>query len=201
MLQKIRVYEKNNKKTITDEEEIFSDKVITLSYNPIEIVDGITIQINKLEIYENESSLYLFVYDANSELLPLNYSLKSEGLEETKVKSEKIIGERLSPQEKLTVNYKFSSDELITLYVKDKDENLLKEIEINLGDKEIVVSSQEEVGKISQVELKKYLNIFSELHKNGLETDNLLYMARELKKEILLDNSIIQSMEKLFQII
>lgn len=167
--------------TLTGEEEIFSDKEITLSYQSIDIAEGVKAQINKLEIKENESTLCLTI-KANEEnkVLPLKYSMKSEGLSETEVKGENSTETYGEFEERLTVNYKFSDDELMTLYIKDKDGNLLREIEINLGSHEIFVKGEDEFAKISQIELKKYLNAFSRLNNDSKKTNQLIQIAYDI---------------------
>ena len=168
--------------TLSGEDEIFYDKEITLSYQSIDIADGVKMQVNKLEIREKNSTFCLNITASdNNNVLPLKYSIKSEGLKETDVDSinkDKTSGKF---EERLTVNYKFSDDELITLYVKDNKGTLLKEIEINLYTQEIFITGESEVSKISQIELKKYLNVFSELKNNfGNEEDRLVSIAGEI---------------------
>ena len=171
--------------TLEGENEIFSDKEITLSYKSIDIAEGVKLQANKLEIKENESTLCLHITAVDSnKVLPLKYEIMSEGMSKTEVKgSEAVKGDF---DERLTVKYAFSDNELMTLYVKDKDGNLLRELEINLNSHEIYVKGESEAEKISQIELKKYLNVFSELNSDYFSTneDKAIWMADKILTEI-----------------
>ena len=169
---------------VEGESEIFSDKEITLSYKSIDIAEGVKMQVNRLEIKENESTLCLHINSTDeNKVLPLTYEWMSEGLDKTEVKGSKETKGEFD--ERLTVKYTFSDDELMTLYVKDKDGNLLRELEINLNSHEIYVKGESEAEKISQIELKKYLGIFSELNNEVETNDALIMMAIEYREKIL----------------
>ena len=170
--------------SLQGESEIFSDKEITLSYKSIEIAEGVKLQANKLEIKENESTLCLHITaDDKNTVLPLTYEWMSEGLKKTEVKGSKST--KGDFDERLTVKYTFVDDELMTLFVKDKDGKLLRELEINLGTHEIYVNGESEVEKISQIELKKYLNLFSELNNVTGENETLIMVADGIWDKIL----------------
>ena len=47
--------------SLQGEKEIFSDKEITLSYKSVDIAEGVKMQVNKLEVKENESTLCLHI--------------------------------------------------------------------------------------------------------------------------------------------
>ena len=165
--------------TLEGENEIFSDKEITLSYKSIDIAEGVKLQANKLEIRENESTLCLHITATEeNKVLPLTYEWMSEGLNKTEVKGSKNA--KGDFDERLTVKYAFVDDELMTLYVKDKDGNLLRELEINLGTHEIYVKGENEAEKISQIELKKYLSTFSRLNNNSEKRNQLVQIAYDI---------------------
>ena len=160
-------------------DELFSDKEITLSFKSINIADGLSIQVSKLEISENGSTLCLNVNAQKNTVLPLTYSIKSNKLKETDVNG--TGNSSVSTyNERLTVKHKFEDDDVITLYVKDKNGKVLKEIEINLQSHEILIKGEEEVQKISQVELKKYLSAFSELNNGSKRTSQLIKIGYNL---------------------
>ena len=55
--------------TVTDRDEILSDKDITISYQPIEVASNLNIQINKLAVKENKATLTIKLDETN----PLEY--------------------------------------------------------------------------------------------------------------------------------
>ena len=169
--------------SLQGESEIFLDKEITLSYKSIDVAEGVKMQVNRLEIKENESTLCLHITaDEKNTVLPLTYEWMSEGLKKTKVDVEFENARNTAGDfdERLTVKYTFSDDELMTLFVKDKDGKLLRELEINLGTHEIYVKGESEVEKISQIELKKYLSTFSRLNNDSEKRNQLVQIAYDI---------------------
>ena len=62
---------------IEDKEEILSDRDITISYETINVVDGLDVQINRLVIEENKATLYVVFDEQNaSDILDRPYSYK-----------------------------------------------------------------------------------------------------------------------------
>ncbi len=171
-------------------QEIFSDKDITLSYKSIELAEGLKIQANRLEIKDGKTKLYLSVKSQNGELIPLKYevtTISNEGNEITT--TTKITGtkpentENFEYEDILTLDYEVKENQTIVLMIKDTNEKELRTLEINLQTREITVKGEKEFEKISQIELRKYLDIFSLLNdKSGYtESDNLIEIASKIQ--------------------
>lgn len=169
-------------------QEIFSDKDITLSYKSIDLAEGLKIQANRLEIKDKETKIYLTVKGQKNDYLPLKYEIttkSNEGTETTNIT--KITGnkpenkESFSYEEILTLNYAVDENKTIILKISDSSEKELKTLEINLQTREITVKGEKAFEKISEVELKKYLNLFSELNNESGKENVLLYIAQSLQ--------------------
>ena len=169
-------------------QEIFSDKDITLSYKSIDLADGLKIQANRLEIKDRETKIYLTVKGQKNDYLPLKYEISTKGNEGTETTNiTKITGnkpenkESFSYEEILTLNYAVDENKTIILKISDSSEKELKTLEINLQTREITVKGEKAFEKISEVELKKYLNLFSELNNESGKENVLLYIAQSLQ--------------------
>ena len=185
--------------TANGEDEIFSDKEITLSYKSIEIANGLKMQVNKLELKESESTICLNITNEieNNELLPLHYVVRAvrpygdDGYipvfrpEAGNVTFDGTEGKVGQYNDFINIPCKFEGNETITVDVQDKEGKSLRNIEINLETREITVTGEDEMSKISQIELKKYLSVFSELNNEfGNENDRILKVAINLDKNI-----------------
>ena len=69
----------------------------------------------------------------------------------------------------------------IILKISDSSDKELRTLEINLQTREITVKGETEFKKISEIELKKYLNLFSELNNGSDKADILLYIAENFQ--------------------
>lgn len=161
-------------KDVFGKEEILSDRDITISYKPIEISEGTLIQINSLVIKDNEAKLKIHVDEKNAKkiITPLTYKVKDENDVElcnyTSVHSQTHTDFK---EELVLNNYKNDTKKLI-LEIYDLNREKMVELEIDLEKKEInIIGNQEEVTKISEEELKKYLGAFAMLDYNGTEYD------------------------------
>ena len=169
-------------------QEIFSDKDITLSYKSIELAEGLKIQANRLEIREKETKLYLLVKGQNAENLPLKYEVSTKSNEENETTTiTKITGrkpenaESFEYEEVLTLNYVVDENKTIVLKISNSSDKELRTLEINLQTREITVKGEKEFKKISEIELKKYLHLFSELNNGSNKSDVLLYIAENFQ--------------------
>jgi len=169
-------------------QEIFSDKDITLSYKSIDLAEGLKIQANRLEIKDGKSKLYLSVKGQNINLLPLKYEIssKSNNGNETTTTT-KTTGNKpestdsFSYEEILTLDYAVDENKTIILKISDTSDKELKTLEINLQTREITVKGEKEFEKISEIELKKYLNLFSELNNDSGKENVLIYIAQSFQ--------------------
>lgn len=162
-----------------ENEEIFSDRDIVISYKSIKITEEIELQINELQIKDNKAKLYLLVKELNENAdAPLNYKVFNDENQEmfnessSKKENEKIYTEVLNLK-----NYKDTTN-IIKMEIYNKNKILLKTITIDLTEKTIEARTENQVvKKISQIELNKFLK---------QETEKL-YTAKDLKdKQIII---------------
>ena len=69
----------------------------------------------------------------------------------------------------------------IVLKISNSSDKELRTLEINLQTREITVKGEKEFKKISEIELKKYLHLFSELNNGSNKSDVLLYIAENFQ--------------------
>ena len=140
-------------------EDIFSDRDIVISYEPIKVTDEIELQINELQIKDNKAKLYLLVKELKENTdSPLTYMIyDNENTEmyndiSSKKENKKIYTEVLNLK-----NYKDTTNE-IKMEIYNKNKVLLKTIKIDLTKKTIEARTENQVvNKISQIELNKFL--------------------------------------------
>lgn len=151
--------------SVKGKEQILSDRDITISYQPIEIAEGIKIQINRLVVKDNEAKLYLKIDKSESDLniTPFSYIVKDE--------DEKEICNYTSSKQDATYNEELKLEGLkqdtqkIILEVKQNDGKTLVEFNVDLENKQIeVIGTEKELEKISEEELKQYLSAFALLN-------------------------------------
>ena len=168
--------ENNN---VTGKEEILTDRDLTISYEPINITDKINVVIKKLQIKNNEARLFILVNEQenlNGSFVPLKYKVYND--------ENKLLCDQKSNKDENSVSY---TDELILSNYKENNTKLKLEIysakselittiNIDLKKQTIeVVGEQEALSKISEIELKKFLNYVSGLSRkaNGISKDEV----------------------------
>jgi len=172
--------------TLSGKNEIFSDKDITLSYKSIDLAEGLKIQVNRLEVKDNKTKIYALIKAEDGEKLPLKYKVSHVYTDGAQTKDKEVEGTKpegtnnFEYEEVLTLDYPVNEYSIITLIIKDKDNKELRTLEINMQTREITVKGEKEFEKISEVELKKYLNLFSELNNGWSTNDCLVAMAEKL---------------------
>ena len=158
----------SNDTEVTDRNVILSDRDITISYQPIEVSEGLEIQINKLVVKENEATLFVQVRETDAiEKLPARFMVY-----DTTTETEHLLGNhdltrnfdangRYTEEIKL---YNFKEDtDYLGLEVYNEDDMRMMRLEIKLSDREInIVTNEakdpENLPKISEVELKEFLS-------------------------------------------
>ncbi|MBO4293583.1 MAG: hypothetical protein J5881_04275 [Clostridia bacterium] len=168
-------------------QEIFSDKDITLSYKSIDLAEGLKIQANRLEIKDGKTKIFLSVKSQDAEPLPLKYETITNS-NDGKSTTTKINTTGQKPEETeyiyyddiIELSYEVKESDTIVLKISDSKDKELRTLEINLETREITVRGEKDFEKISQIELKKYLSLFSELNNGTNESDVLLSMAETL---------------------
>ena len=151
-----------NPTEITDPDEILTDRDIIISYRPIEVSKGLSVQINRLVVKDNEAVLYLDIENGETkESIDTIAVYDITGDEKELIANHSASGKnegRYTEEIKLT---KFSNKtESIQLDLQDKEFNKIISFEINLDKKEINIlsASEKEMKKISEVELKEFLS-------------------------------------------
>lgn len=166
-------------KEISDENEIFSDRDIIISYQSFYITDGIEMQINELQVKKNKAKLYLFVKEDEENILtPFKYKVYNENEElMCDEESGKKVGS-LQYSEMLELDNYIENMSKLKLEVYSKQNILLKTITVNLDEKVLEAKSEaNEIKQISQIELNEFLKE---------ETFNF-YQASEIKgKQVLI---------------
>ena len=171
---------------LSGKNDIFSDKDITLSYKSIELDKGLKIQANRLEIKDGKTKLYLSVKSEDGEQLPLKYEVTTKNNEGNETTT-KLTGQNPGNtdyflyEDVLTLNYAVEDNQIIVLKISDSKDKQLRTLEINLQTREIIVKGEETFEKISQIELRKYLDKFAELNNGIQKPDVLLYIAQEME--------------------
>ena len=177
------------------EQEIFSDKDITLSYKSIEVAEGLKIQANRLEIKDGKTKIYLSIKSESYNHLPLKYDISTTDntgkLIKDKTRSMGIAPENdddISYQEVITLDYEVGDNDIIIIKIIDVMDKELRTLEINLQTREITIKGEKDFEKVSEIELKKYLSAFSLLNdkSNYTVSDNLIEIATKIQA---IDNS------------
>lgn len=168
---------------VTNPDEILTDRETIISYQPIKIANGLEIQIRKLVVKDNEAVLYLEVNEAeNIEVYPNIYIVYDTTENKTEIGNQKTTRETAN-QDYLAIRYEeeiklkelSNKTKKLQLEIKDKDENNISTIEIDLENKEIdILNGMEvEMKKISEVELKEFLSEYVNL--NSYKDGNIAY--------------------------
>ncbi|MBQ3414635.1 MAG: hypothetical protein IJH39_04645, partial [Clostridia bacterium] len=120
------------------------------------------------------------------EKLPLKYKVSHLYTDGAQTEDKEIEGTKpqgtnhFEYEDVLTLDYPVNEYSIMTLIIKDKDNKELRTLEINMQTREITVKGEKEFEKISEIELKKYLNLFSELNNDWTTNDCLVAMSEKL---------------------
>ena len=185
-----------NQQAITSKDEILSDKDITISYKSIEIAKGIKMQINRLAVANEKATLYLRVDKTEDalDLTPFTYVVTDEDGKE--LANYESLDESDAYTEELELSNFSNTTNIINLDINDAKGRKVVEFKIDLEKQEIeVLGNEEELKKISEVELKKYLSAFAMLNyedeflntskvsnKELVENERKLLVANELAR-------------------
>ena len=147
---------------VTDKEEILVDKDLTISYQSIEIAEGVKLQINKLTVTANEATLYLSIDENDSSIVHpkrfIIYDITDENSEV--IGNQEIKGkEHTKHTEEISLNGMKNTTEKLKLEIRDEHDSEIVSLELDLNNKEIDVTSNmiTEIQKLSEVELKEVL--------------------------------------------
>ncbi|MBR3614438.1 MAG: hypothetical protein IKL55_04605 [Clostridia bacterium] len=147
---------------VESKDKILLDRDITISYQPIKISNDLNIQINKIIVEDEEATLYLDVTNNSNVKQIANYVVYdiTDGKKE-------LIGNQMASKiiegryvEKIELVNFLNTTKVLQLEIFDENNNKISSLEINLDKKEIniLTVAQEEIEKISEVELKEFLS-------------------------------------------
>ncbi|MBR3614439.1 MAG: hypothetical protein IKL55_04610 [Clostridia bacterium] len=189
--------------TVNNRDEILSDRDITISYQPIEIANNLTIQVNGLIVNENKATLTLkidekyplencpkkfLVYDVTGERNDL-----LEKQESLKINDNKTTGEDSYVEELELLKFKNDTKNL-KLEIFDQNDLLIVSLEIDLENKNIdVLSSQNnKLQKLSETELKEVLGYYARLLAyDAFNSEDFIYSREEAMKAALVENAML----------
>jgi len=169
---------------IVDKNELLSDRDIVISYEPIQLTENIRIQVRRLQIKDNKAVLSVVVKEdgeANN-IVPLKYVVNNSKGD--------IICEQTSQREIMTIDNEYcdelqlsslyESDSKIALSIYNNASQQLVKLIIDINNKTITVEGAEEaISKISEVDLKKFLDIVSTYQHITKEDDDLDEKAKK----------------------
>lgn len=158
--------------TLEGKDEIFNDKEITISYATIEILKDVELQVNKLQIRENNSTLFIQYKDKREDKTNVTLELLDSNSKELCVKKAN------DGEMEMNIDRQVQETEKLSLVVKE-DNEYVKTLTIDLQSREILVEGEENVSKISEIELRKYLGAFA-LLKNDMSADELVDVSYQL---------------------
>ena len=182
-------------------EDIFNDNEILLSYKYLDITKDVKVQVNKIEIVNDNSVFYLNIKNkkTDNEMLPFHYIVRIQKKYEDSyipvfrpeaggdIYKGKVTNDS-NYQDTIKIPHKIEEDEIITLEILDKNDLMIRNLEINIETQEIIVTGEkEEVAKISQVEFNKYLSAYALLNDKSNKMDKMsryVYIGSQLQAEI-----------------
>ena len=161
---------------IVDKNALLSDRDMVISYEPIQLTENIRIQVRRLQIKDNKAVLSVVVKEDGeaNDVVPLKYVVNNSKGD--------IICEQTSKREingseycdELQLSSLYESDTKISLSIYNNASQQLVKLIIDLNSKTISVEGAEEaISKISEVELKRFLDIVSTYQHITKENDNL----------------------------
>lgn len=150
--------------TVTDKNEILSDRDTTISYEPIRIINGIRLQVKNLQIKDNEAKLFLVVNEDelqnDTNIVPLTYKVynnQNKLLCTYESVKKDYMGQTLYTEE-LVLNDLKETDKILKMEIYRANSKMIATVHIDLEYKTIeVVGEKDALKKVSEIELKEYL--------------------------------------------
>ena len=177
-------------------DEILTDTDLTISYEPIDIADGVTIQINKLFVSNNKAILEMKVrFDKNSNGFDGIIVKDFTNDEGNKLVDREYIYEKEEGYDTVRLDLKGFNDNMKILKMElMRDAEAIAELKINLEERTIDVLSSEMTDgmeKLSEIELKQTL---SELVRINYWKDNELVNSR-IENRSAVNEGILETMD------
>lgn len=180
----------------TSVNETLTNPETIISYEPITITEGIKLEINKLAIEENKSTLYLSVNESETKLKVTPFSYKVY----TTINNQKtLICSQVSSKEENDVKYTerlemtnvTKDTKSLILEIVTKDNELLVILHIDLENKEIAIQNENMINVIEPTE-----NPVSNVSKNTEEKTTVseantlkIWIGNKSNRELGLENT------------
>ena len=180
------------KEEVSGEENLLVDRDITISYSPIKIKNGLELQVNRILIEKEKSTLFITLDNKNDEDEQLGINvydlLENNNTNDVLAENKFLVQKEIKKNFEIELSKSVSTEEKLLLEIIIGGKSVGKNIIVDLASKEIIIEGKEEVKKLSEVELKKYLGCFSILNYEDLKlNDRLIYIAHQMNYEIFQD--------------
>ena len=167
-----------------ENDEVLSDRDITISYQNLKITDKITMKIEKLQIKDGKAKLITRVEESEKDtqnVTPFIYKVYDQDEKElTNATSSKSVGNDIIYEDDIIIENYNENVKILKLKIYTPKQELLKEIKIDIENKTVEVSENtEELKKISEIELKKYLEKYAALNSYDVIFDRTSYATKE----------------------
>lgn len=167
-----------------ENDEVLSDRDITISYQNLKITDKITMKIEKLQIKDGKAKLITRVEESEKDtqnVTPFIYKVYDQDEKElTNATSSKSVGNDILYEDDIIIENYNENVKILKLKIYTPKQELLKEIKIDIENKTVEVSENtEELKKISEIELKKYLEKYAALNSYDVIFDRTSYATKE----------------------
>ena len=151
---------------VEGKDAILSDRDITITYEPINITENLSLIIKKIQIKDNNAKLILVENQKqlNDSNLQLIYEVTDN--DNTKLCDSNSILEpnSFSAINELELKNFKNNTKIINLKISNVKNQLLANLKINIEDRTVeVVGEQEALQKISEIELKEFLGYAAEI--------------------------------------
>ncbi|MBR2290390.1 MAG: hypothetical protein IJ867_07435 [Clostridia bacterium] len=157
-----------NKQVTATKDEILVDRDVTISYTNIEIAEGLSVQINKFTVKDGNASLFISVNQSGASMKPAKFIVTSDG---TKLAENTALDQDQYSYEIRLSNYQ-EKMKVLELRIEDNSKAEIVTIQIDLENREIDLVANEEIKKISEIDLKEKLGNYAIALMNNKEYDD-----------------------------
>ena len=164
---------------VDGKDNILSDRDITISYEPINIAQDLSVIIKKLQVKDNKAVLYVISNDKNNadkNLTPLKFiAYNNENEKLCEQTSQEDLKAMRTVTDELTLNDFKETDKIINLEIYGANSEKLATLKIDLDEKTVeVLGEKEALQKISEIELKEFLGYVAGLSNKTNNTEDEL---------------------------
>ena len=164
----------NSENSASGKDEILSDRDITISYKQIQIATNLKVTIKELQVKDGVAKLFIKVDEVgevDSAIVPLKYKIYND---DNKLLSEKDSSKAEANETSYTEEIEikdYKNENIINLEIEKSNGSKITTIKINLEEKTIEVQGErEQLNKISEIELKKFLGYEASMEFSKLDT-------------------------------